>query len=275
MDPTIIAAIITAIAVVVAAFVGRRLHKKHTISKSSYRTVQRPDVRTGDIEASGDVIVSGRDTVVYSQNKNRMTDSDKNLFTLGYYHGIITTRIICPFPREKVLLDNRVHFALNGLLEQIQYNGRGKYLDELTNLLSSSIEKKDVLHGIGQILSPLKKYIENQHKGRGNASFVLGMNLPQIERCITMFKVIYKAKMEEQVEQAELLEQLWAKVKGLLYDHHIDNLKSLVLFEDLPTDLKKSLNLILSSNLHDNRKEIERELANIGAFYDVPLSSGS
>lgn len=260
MDSTILAAIITAIGAVAAAF-GGQWYKKSKSSK--HTTGSGPSVTTGEI------------------SNDTMTDSDKNLFALGYYHGNIATRIICRFPKEKVTLDSRVQFALDGLLELIQYQDRAEYLRELTNLLRkvdatvSTKEKKVALHRIGELLSPLRRYIEKQYEGRGNASFVLGMNLPQLYRCITIFKVIDEARKNSQVTQAELTEQLWDKVKDMLYDHHIDTLRNLVLFEDLPSDLKKSLNLILSSDLHHNRREMERELAIIGAFYDAPFFSGS
>lgn len=279
MDYSIISAIITAIGVIVAALVGRKLYKHRILNKASGHTAPSSTVRVRDIRASGDVIVSGRDTVLSSHNKDRMTDSDKNLFSLGYYHGNIVTRIICPFPKEQLSIDKKMRFALNGLLERIQFQSRAEYLGKLTNLLCkvdggvSIGEKKITLSKMNELLTPLRTHIKNQYAGRGNASFILGMNLPQLSRCLTMFKVIDNARTKSESALLEQVEKLWDEVRDMLYDIHIDKLRKLVLFEELPTELKRSLNCIVSADIRQDRREMQRELASIGSFYDMPVFS--
>ena len=221
------------------------------------------------------------DTASVPTSEDGIADNDKNLFTLGYYHGAIASRIICPFPRETASLGQTVHFALKGLLDEIQYRSTTEYLAQLTNLLrqaddaGSAKETGIVVSRMSESLLPLRKYIEGRYQGRGHASFILGMNLPQLSRCITIFKVIDEAKAKGEVKQTELAEQLWRDVKDMLYGIHIDNLRNLVLLGDLPSDLKRSVNLILSSDIRHDWREMQKQLAKIGAFYDAPVVSGN
>jgi phosphoribosyl-ATP pyrophosphohydrolase len=217
MDSTIIGAIITALGALVAAFLGLKWRRKQAVS-------------------TGDTIVS--------KDKNEMSNNDKNLFVLGYRHGTIATKIICPLPNEKPPLERAMNRALDGLLEQIEYPGRVDYLAELSKVLreatvESANARNALLNKMAQVSSPLRSYVQSRYRGRGNASFVLGMNLPQIERSITMRKVIDNAKTTAEAQTAEQAEQLWAGVKDMIYDYHIDNLRKLVAFDDLPYHLTR------------------------------------
>jgi len=268
MDSAVIAAIITAIAVVVAAVLKLRRKRERNVSM-------------GNITSSRDVIISARDTtVVYPTSKNEISDNDKNLFTIGYLHGDFVTRIVCRLPTDTFSLNSELRFALDGLLDLVKYPSRARYLEELASTVGQADvavlpnQKKVLINRMNELLSPLKLYIGDQHKGRGYASFVLGLNLPQLVRCLNIFRVIEDARRRGQSALVKQTEQLWDDVKDMLYDIHIDNLRNLVLFEDLPSDLKRSLNCILSSDIHRDRREMERELSSIGALYDAPFMKG-